>query len=43
MYNKKKIEICDKLFLMALYVLQTITVNKFKEELKNVRGKSTRS
>ena len=40
MNGKKKMDTCDKLFMMALYVLQTKTVNAFKEEMKSLRDKN---
>lgn len=40
MNGKKKMDTCDKLFMMALYVLQTKTVNAFKEEMKGLRDKN---
>lgn len=39
MQSKKKMEVCDKLFMMAVYVLQTIEVNEYKNELKTLREK----
>ena len=36
--EKKKI-VCDKLFMMAVYVLQTGEVNEYKNELKGLREK----
>lgn len=40
MQNKKKMEICDKLFMIAQYVLQTKNVNVLKEEMKSLRDNS---
>ena len=37
--SKKKIAVCDKLFMMAVYVLQTGDVNEYKNELKELREK----
>lgn len=37
MQTKKKTLVCDKLFEMAVYVLQTTEVNKYKNELKSMR------
>lgn len=34
MQTKKKMAVCDKLFMMAVYVLQTVEINKYKDELK---------
>ena len=39
MHNKKKLSVCDKLFMMAVYVLQTAEVNEYKQELKSLREK----
>lgn len=39
MQTKKKMDVCDKLFMMAAYVLQTAEVNKYKNELKALRQK----
>ena len=36
--GKRKKVIYDKLFLMAVYVLQSEDVNKYKDEMKNLRG-----
>ena len=38
MQGKKKKSICDKLFMMAVYVLQTPDVNECKDELKALRN-----
>ncbi len=43
MQSKKKRRICDKLFLMAVYVLQATTVNDYKNELKALREKNNQS
>lgn len=37
MQTKRKSAVCDKLFMMAVYVLQTEEVNKYKNELKEIR------
>ncbi len=37
--SRKKKEICDKLFNMAIYILQTPDVNEYKKELKALREK----
>ena len=37
--KKNKMSVCDKLFMMAVYVLQTIEVNEYKSELRELRGK----
>lgn len=37
MQKKKKLSVCDKLFMMAVYVLQTPEVNDEKDELKILR------
>lgn len=34
---KRKKDLCNKLFMMAVYVLQTMDVNKYKLELKELR------
>lgn len=39
MQSKKKMEVCDKLFMMAVYILQTVEVNEYKNELKTLREK----
>ena len=39
MQAKKKMIVCDKLFMMAVYVLQTEEVNKYKNDLKTIRIK----
>lgn len=39
MQTKKKKAVCDKLFMMAVYVLQVPEVNKYKDELKALREK----
>lgn len=39
MQTKKKMAVCDKLFMMAVYVLQTAEINKYKDELKALREK----
>lgn len=43
MQSKKKNIVCDWLFLMAIYVLQTVTVNDYKNALKEMREKSSKS
>lgn len=40
MQAKKKIEVCDRLFMMAVYVLQTGDVNEYKKELMELRNKA---
>lgn len=35
--SEMKKEVCDKLFLMAAYVIQTADVNKYRDELKSLR------
>lgn len=40
--HKKKISVCDKLFMMAVYVLQTDDVNGYKNELKDLRESQDR-
>ena len=37
--EKKRSTLCDKLFAMAVYVLQTTDVNTYKSELKMLREK----
>ena len=37
MQSKKKKAVCDKMFFMAVYVLQTQSVNEYKNELKGMR------
>jgi hypothetical protein len=37
MQAEKKKMVCDKLFMMAVYVLQTGEVNEYKNELKGLR------
>lgn len=37
--SKKKAVLCDKLFAMAVYVLQTSDVNAYKSEIKDLREK----
>lgn len=37
MSAKKKKQVCDKLFQMAVYVLQTTEVNEYKDMLKSMR------
>ena len=37
--GKKKSILCDKLFAMAIYVLQTPDVNTYKVEFKTLREK----
>lgn len=39
MQAKKKMAVCDKLFMLAVYVLQTVEVNEYKNELKALREK----
>ena len=39
MQRPKKMMACDKLFMMAVYVLQTTEVNDYKNELKALREK----
>ena len=39
MQAKKKIAVCDRLFMMAVYVLQTGEVNDYKNELVDLRNK----
>lgn len=39
MQAKKKIAVCNKLFMMAVYVLQTAQVNEYKKELVELRTK----
>ena len=39
MQTKKKMAVCDKLFMMAVYVLQTAEINKYKDDLKALREK----
>jgi len=39
MQSKRKMMVCDKLFMMAMYVLQTGEVNEYKNELKVLREK----
>lgn len=39
MSAKKMAGLCDKLFAMAVYVLQTSDVNKYRDDLKNLRDK----
>lgn len=39
MQGKKKKAVCDKIFMMAVYVLQTSEVIKYKDELKSLREK----
>lgn len=39
MQSKKKMDVCDKLFMMAVYVLQSVNVNEYKNELKEFREK----
>ena len=41
MQTKKKMSLCDKLFMMAIYVLQTDTVMRYKAELKELWEKNT--
>lgn len=36
---KKKMAVCDRLFMMAVYVLQTEDVNGYKKELQELREK----
>lgn len=40
MQAKKKIAVCDRLFMMAVYVLQTGEVNDYKNELVDLRNKA---
>ena len=40
MQSKKKIAVFDKLFMMAVYVLQTVEVNEYKNELVELRNKA---
>lgn len=42
MQAKKKIKVCDRLFMMAVYVLQTTEVNAYKNDLVELRNKSQR-
>ena len=37
--EKKRSTLCDKLFAMAVYVLQTTDVNTYNSELKMLREK----
>ena len=37
MQSKKKNNVCDMLFKMAIYVLQTTEVNGYKDALKKMR------
>lgn len=39
MQTKRKMTVCDKLFMMAVYTLQTEEVNAYKKELKTLREK----
>ena len=39
MQKRKKMSVCDKLFMMAVYVLQTSELNEYKTELKELRKK----
>lgn len=39
--SKKKKTVCDMLFMMAVYILQTAVVNDYKNELKEMRDKSS--
>ena len=41
LYSKKKKSVCDMLFMMAVYVLQTPEVKKYKDTLKELREKKT--
>lgn len=43
MQAKKKKSVCDKLFMMAVYVIQTAEVNNYKSELKVLREKDAGS
>lgn len=42
MQSKKKIKVYDRLFMMAVYVLQTSEVNEYKNELAELRNKANR-
>ena len=35
--TKKKKSVCDKMFMIAVYILQTQDVNTYKDELKQIR------
>ena len=40
MHKKKRIAVCDRLFMMAVYALQTREVNQYKNELLELRNKA---